>query len=138
MDLNFHVYSFWFLWTWPCCDCNLPVIQNKVWTKSSIDRQKNMLTSQQYSRRYFVIIIIIFNFLTREVGPGGWRDNEKKIEMRKSNIHFICKVRLNWGFPLFRNIFKRKKMCQSILRPLHIFYSLLFILIQYKIKKNIR
>lgn len=44
-----------------------------VWKKSPIDRQKNMLTRQLYSRWY---LIIIFNFLTGEVGAGGWSVGE--------------------------------------------------------------
>lgn len=27
MELNFHVYSFWFSWIGPCCDCNLPGLE---------------------------------------------------------------------------------------------------------------
>lgn len=95
------------IWIFICIRCdfrepdpvvivNLPVIENKVWMRSPNDRQKNVLTRQQYYRWYFVvvviiIIIIIFNFLTREVGPGGWRDNEKKLRCANQTYLLFAK-----------------------------------------------
>lgn len=78
----------------PVVIVNLPVIENKVWMRSPNDRQKNVLTRQQYYRWYFVvvviiIIIIIFNFLTREVGPGGWRDNEKNWDAQIKHAFYL-------------------------------------------------